>query len=216
LHGQLVDLAERLPQYKWVGAGRDDGKEAGEYSAIFYDTTRLQLLQSKTFWLSEHPEVVGVKGWDAALPRIVTWAKFRDKLSKEIFFHFNTHFDHMGKIARRESAKLLLQQVAAIAGKIQAIITGDFNAQPSDEPIQVITDKINAWHLIDIKSVSKQSHYGPEGTFNAFGPKETYEAPIDYIFIHGAIKVLQHATLSQSWGGLFSSDHFPVFASVVL
>jgi endonuclease/exonuclease/phosphatase family metal-dependent hydrolase len=122
----------------------------------------------------------------------------------------------MGKIARRESAKLLLQQVASIAGKTQAIITGDFNAQPTDEPIQVITDTSNPLHLIDSKSKSIQPHYGPEGTFNAFGPKEIYDGPIDYIFLHGNIKVLQHATLSQTWGGRFSSDHFPVFASVVL
>jgi endonuclease/exonuclease/phosphatase family metal-dependent hydrolase len=216
LHGQLVDLAERLPQYKWVGAGRDDGKEGGEYSAIFYDTARLQVLGSKTFWLSENPDAVGVKGWDAAYPRVVTWAKFRDRKTGKVFFHFNTHFDHMGKVARRESARLLLQQVAAIAGKTQAIITGDFNAQPTDEPIKLITDAANPLHLMDSKSISQQRHYGPDGTFNAFGPKEIYDAPIDYIFLHGNIKVLQHATLSQTWGGRFSSDHFPVFASLVL
>ena len=119
-------------------------------------------------------------------------------------------------MARRESAKLLLQKVAAIARKTNAIVTGDFNAQPTDEPIQVVTDQTNPLHVTDSKFLTVQPHYGPEGTFNAFGPKETYEAPIDYIFIHGNIKVLQHATLSQSWGGRFSSDHFPVFASVVL
>jgi endonuclease/exonuclease/phosphatase family metal-dependent hydrolase len=215
LHGQLKDMEERMPSYKWVGAGRDDSKEKGEYSGIFYDTTRLQLLQTKTFWLSETPDSIGKRGWDAAFPRVVTWAKFKDKKSGKIFFHFNTHFDHMGKVARRESAALLLQKVASIAGKTTAIITGDFNAQPSDEPIQVIMDQANPLHLIDSKTTSIQPHYGPQGTFNAFGPKEIGEAPIDYIFLRGSVKVLQHATLSQTWGGRFSSDHFPVFASVV-
>ncbi len=216
LLGQLIDLSERLPQYKWLGVGRDDGKKRGEYSAIFYDTTRLKVLQSNTFWLSEQPDVAGIKGWDAALPRVVTWAQFKDKKTGVVFFHFNTHFDHMGKIARRESARLLLQKVASIAGKSKAIITGDFNAQPTDEPILVIMDSSNPLHLKDSKSLSLQPHYGPEGTFTAFGPKEIYTAPIDFIFIKGNIKVLQHATLSESWEGRFSSDHFPVLAKVVL
>ena len=120
LHDQVVDLQQRLPQYKYAGVGRDDGKEKGEYSAIFYDTTRLQVLQTKTFWLSETPEVPGSKSWDAAITRIVTWIKFRDKKTKKIFFAFNTHFDHIGQVARRESAKILLQKVKEIAGATPA------------------------------------------------------------------------------------------------
>ncbi len=98
-----------------LGVGRDDGKQKGEYSAIFYDTTRLQAIQSKTFWLSETPEMPGSKSWDAAITRVVTWVKFRDRKTKKIFFAFNTHFDHIGQVARRESAKLLLQKVKEIA-----------------------------------------------------------------------------------------------------
>ena len=143
LHDQMLDLQERLSQYKYAGVGRDDGKEKGEYSAIFYDTARLQALQTKTFWLSETPEVPGSKSWDAAITRIVTWIKFRDKKTKKIFFAFNTHFDHIGKIARRESAKLLLQKIKEIAGNTPAVITGDFNAEPADEPVQVIKDLSN-------------------------------------------------------------------------
>ena len=116
LHDQMTDLQQRLPRFKYKGVGRDDGREKGEYSAIFYDTTRLQALQSKTFWLSETPEVAGSKSWDAAITRIVTWIKFKDKKTKKIFFAFNTHFDHIGKVARRESAKILLQKVKEIAG----------------------------------------------------------------------------------------------------
>lgn len=214
LHDQIVDLQERLPRYKHVGAGRADGKEKGEYSAIFYDTARLQLLQSATFWLAEQTDIPGKKGWDAAIERIVTWAKFRDRITKKIFYHFNTHFDHVGKIARRESAKLLLGKVNELAAKTPVIVTGDFNAHPDDEPIMVIADKSNSLHLTDSKDISAMAHYGPTGTFNAFRQKEINDQPIDYIFTKNAVKVLQHATLSQSWQGRFSSDHFPVMAVV--
>ncbi|NTS39593.1 endonuclease/exonuclease/phosphatase family protein [Flavisolibacter sp. BT320] len=216
LHNQMVDLRERLPQFKSIGVGRDDGKEKGEYSAIFYDTTRLQLLQSSTFWLSLTPEVAGSKSWDAAITRIVSWAQFRDKKTRKTFYAFNTHFDHIGKEARRESAKLLLQKVASLAGKTPAIVTGDFNAVPSDEPIMVITDNANPLHLTDAKSVSATPHYGPSGTFTGFGSKESNDLPIDYIFLKGPWKVKKHATLSQTWGGRFASDHFAVLATLSL
>ena len=110
LPDQMDDMRQRLLNYKSIGVGREDGKNKGEFSAIFYDTTKLQALQSETFWLSETPTVAGSKGWDAAITRIVTWAKFRDKKTKKIFFHFNTHFDHMGPIARRESAKMIFAE----------------------------------------------------------------------------------------------------------
>ena len=216
LHGQMMDLIERLPGYRYVGVGRDDGKEKGEYSAIIFDSTRLQLLLTKTFWLSPQPEVPGSKGWDAAITRIVTWAKFRDRKSKKEFFVFNTHFDHIGKEARRESAKMLIEKVNQLAGKSPAIITGDFNSIPTDEPIQVITDNSNPLHLIDTRTVSRSAHYGPTGTFNGFRNKEINDDPIDYVFIRNKVKVLKHATFSQTWNGRFSSDHFPMFVQIVI
>lgn len=216
LHDQMLDLQQRLPQYKYVGGGRDDGKTKGEYSAIFYDTTKLQLLSNDMFWLSETTTVAGSKGWDAAITRIVTWAKFKDKRSKKIFFAFNTHFDHMGKTARRESAKLVLQKVKEIAGSTAAVITGDFNAEPADEPIRVIVDKNNPLRLTDSKELSQTAHYGPTGTFTGFQNKERNDEPIDYIFLKGNWNVLSHATISQTWGGRFASDHFSVTAELML
>jgi len=216
LHEQIMDLTQSLAQYKYTGVGRDDGKTKGEYSAIFYDTTRLKLLESSTFWLSLTPSVPGSKGWDANITRIVTWAKFRDTKNKKLFFVFNTHFDHIGQEARRESAKLLKQKVKEIAGNMPTIITGDFNAKPSDDPIKILTDVKDFDHFIDTKAISKTPHYGPAGTFNGFASKERDPEPIDFVFVKGKWKVLQHATLSQSWGGRFSSDHFPVFARLSL
>jgi len=216
LHSQIVDMDRGLTKYKFVGVGRDDGKEKGEYSAIFFDTTRLQVLQSQTFWLSQTPQLPGSKSWDAAITRIVTWAKFRDKKTKKQFYVFNTHFDHIGQIARAESAKLLLKYLHEIAGTMPCLITGDFNAHPNTEPIQIVTNAKDPLHLVDSRTVSASGHYGPAGTFNAFQSKETTDLPIDYIFIKHPVKVLQHATLSQTWEGRFSSDHFPVLARVVI
>jgi len=214
LHEQIMDLSQSLSQYKYIGVGRDDGKTKGEYAAIFYDTTRLKLLGSSTFWLSLTPGVAGSKSWDAAITRIVTWAKFKDAGSKKTFFVFNTHFDHIGKEARRESAKLLKQRVKELAGSNPVIIMGDLNSRPTDDPIKILIDSSDKDKFIDTKAVSLTPHYGPQGTFNGFTSKEIDNEPIDFIFLKGKWKVLQHATLSQTWGGRFSSDHFPVFAKL--
>jgi endonuclease/exonuclease/phosphatase family metal-dependent hydrolase len=210
LHDQMMDLKERLTRYNYVGGGRDDGKQKGEYSAIFYDTTRIFVIKSETFWLSQTPTVAGSKGWDAAITRIVTWARMKDKKTGKEFFVFNTHFDHMGKEARKESAKLILNKVNEIAGVVPSIIMGDFNARPQDEPIKILADKSGPLHLIDTKEISMSPHYGPLGTFNGFRSKEVDDQPIDFIFIKGKWKVNSHATISQTWEGRFASDHFAV------
>ncbi len=215
LHRQLKDLESRLPGYRHVGAGSDDGKRAGTHAAIFFEQGRLQLHESATFWLSETPTIAGSKHWDSAHPRIVTWARFTDRVTAREFYVFNTHFDHKGVVARVHSARILLEAVVRISGSYPAIITGDFNTVPESEPIQLLTASENPLRLIDSKSVSEKGHYGPTGTFNGFQGKETSDLPIDFIFIRGPWRVLQHATLSETWGGLFSSDHFPVLVRLL-
>lgn len=216
LSGQMEDLQKLLPGYKSIGGGRDDGKTKGEYSAIFYDTKRLKPMRSGMLWLSETPQDVGSKGWDANLPRLITWAEFKDLKTGKVFFAFNTHFDHRGQEARRRSAMLLLEKVREIAGNTPAVITGDFNASPDSEPIKIITDSGNPNRLKDAKSISKQPHYGPLGTFNGFKNKELTNYPIDYIFVKGKWNVKKHASLSQTWGGRFASDHFALLAVMSL
>lgn len=215
LHNQVTDLMKCLDQFSYIGGGRDDGKDKGEACAILFDSTRFKLLAGATFWLSETPHLPGKKGWDAAYPRVVTWAKFYDKKEHLIFYHFNTHLDNMGQVARREGAKMLLHAVDSIAGKSKAIVTGDFNASPESEPIQILTTH-KPFHLTNSKFVSILPHYGPDGTFNDFGNHEVDDKPIDYIFFNHGVKVLRHATLSESWMGRFSSDHFPVLAELEL
>jgi endonuclease/exonuclease/phosphatase family metal-dependent hydrolase len=173
-------------------------------------------LESATFWLSQTPAVPGSKSWDAAITRIVTWAKFKDQKSQKTFFAFNTHFDHMGKIARRESAAFLLQKIKEIAGTTPSVITGDFNARPTDEPMLVLMDKLNPSRVYNSIVASVTPHYGPTGTFNAFQEKERDDQPIDYIFLKGQWKVFTHATISQTWEGRFASDHFAVITKVSL
>jgi len=109
-----------------------------------------------------------------------------------------------------------LQKVKDIAGTTPAIITGDFNAKPSDEPIQVIVDASNPLRLTDTKAISATPHYGPEGTFNAFTSKELDNEPIDHIFVKGKWKVLKHATISETWEGRYASDHFSVMTTVLI
>lgn len=213
LYTQIEYVANAMPNYSWLGVGREDGKQEGEFSPIFYDKNRLKLLESNTFWLSETPEKP-TKGWDASFKRVVTWGLFLDRKTKKKFYCFNTHFDHQGVVARRESAKFLLQEVKRIAQKYPFVVMGDFNAFPSDEPILLLTDTSKDFYLQDSKSLSKTPHFGPEGTFNGFGNKERDNAPIDYIFCSKAFVVKKHATLSTSWNGLFASDHFAVLATL--
>lgn len=216
LPNQVADMKSLLQAFGFTGVGREDGENKGEFSGIFYKKERLELLASQTFWLSLTPEIPGSKSWDAAITRIVTWAKFKDKKTRKIFYHFNTHFDHIGQEARRQSALLLLQKIATIAAKSPVVLTGDFNATPSDEPIAIITQPQNPAAFTNAKTVSLNGHYGPNGTFNGFKGRETREAPIDFIFLKGPWKVLQHATLSQTWQGRFASDHFAVLAVLLL
>ncbi|MFZ1529361.1 MAG: endonuclease/exonuclease/phosphatase family protein [Ferruginibacter sp.] len=212
LHDQMQDLQERLPTYKFCGGARDDGKTKGEYSAVFYDTTRFAVLATETFWLSETPAIPGSKSWDAAITRICTWVKFKDLQTKKIFFVFNTHFDHIGKMARKESAALIQRKVYAIAKNTPVIIMGDFNSTPESDAYQLLADKNDPKHFTDAKEISQSPHYGPAGTFNGFRSKERDDKPIDFIFLKGKWKVLKHASISQTWQGRFASDHFAVMA----
>jgi len=213
LLSQLRDLEKLLPDFAWCGVGRTDGKEAGEYSAILYRKARFQLLETNTFWLSETPEKAGSMGWDAAYPRIVTWARFKDRRTKKTFVHFNTHFDHRGEKARVESASLILKKLGEIGGKSQFILTGDFNVREDSDAYKTIKAGSSAVHLQDARYSSVNGHFGGDSTFSAF--KElTPGMKIDYIFVREGIKVFEHGSLSDQWNGLSASDHLPVLAEI--
>lgn len=216
LHNQLTDLTERLPQYGYIGVGREDGKTQGEYAPVFYRKDRLTLLDSGNFWLAEDLNAIGKKGWDAACERVATWGLFKDKQTGKEFLFLNTHLDHMGEVARREGALLVLNQVAKLAASYPAIVTGDFNAAAYDEPIRILVNPEDNRHLTDSRNVAVL-RYGPEGSWHDFGrvPLEKMDV-IDYIFVKGNIEVQRHGILSEQKGALYPSDHYPVLATIVL
>ncbi|MDO5523844.1 MAG: endonuclease/exonuclease/phosphatase family protein [Bacteroidia bacterium] len=207
---QLDGILE-LDNYAYVGAGRDDGKDAGEHSAIVYKKSRFDVLENGDFWFSETPGVPG-KGWDATCcNRICSWAKFRDKQSGKEFFVFNVHYDHEGREARRNSSMLLLRKIDEIVGGNVVFCTGDFNATPDDEPIQILA---NNGRLQDSYSISAQPPYGTEGTFNSFRLNSPMKGRIDYVWVSEGVAVNKYGVLNDMQYGRFPSDHFPVMVNV--
>ncbi|UZD23899.1 endonuclease/exonuclease/phosphatase family protein [Algoriphagus halophytocola] len=207
---QLNDLME-MPGFAYVGAGRDDGKSAGEHSAILYKADLYELLDSGNFWLSETPEKPGL-GWDATCcKRIASWALFRDKNSGKEFYVFNAHFDHQGVVARRESGKLMVKKIKEIAGDKAVICTGDFNSTPDTEQIVGI-----AAILDDAYIVSQMPPYGPVGTTNSFQFTAPMKKRIDYVFVSKDFEVVKYAVLTDALDQRYPSDHLPVVASLRL
>lgn len=207
---QLTDILE-LGSYAYTGSGRDDGKDAGEHSAIFYKKERFDLLDNGDFWFAENPGVPG-KGWDATCcNRICSWAKFKDKETGKVFFVFNSHYDHEGREARRNSSLLLLKKIEEIAGGNTVFCTGDFNATPDDEPIQILR---NDGRLKDSYLISVQPPYGTEGTFNALNLNSPMKGRIDYIWVTEGVKVNKYGVLNELPYARFPSDHFPVMVNV--
>jgi endonuclease/exonuclease/phosphatase family metal-dependent hydrolase len=205
LPNQVKDLQKEFPEYAYVGVGRDDGKEKGEYSAIFYHKGRFGLLANKTFWLSETPDVPGSKSWDAALPRIVTWARLFDTKTKREFTIFNTHFDHMGLQARYMSAAYLSGYIAGmrINNEQPAIIMGDFNFERSEAAYNAI---LAGKDLLDAKPTGNTT-----GTFCGFEVGKIECIAIDYIFHTPEWVPRKYLVITDNDGKYYPSDHLPVF-----
>lgn len=205
---QLDDLLG-MPGFAYIGGGRDDGKDAGEHSAILYRTERFQVLDSGDFWLSETPDKPGL-GWDATCcNRIASWAKFRDKNTKKQFYVFNVHFDHQGVVARQESGKLMEKKIREIAKDAPLILTGDFNSTPDTEQIKSLSSFLN-----DAYSITKMPPYGPVGTSSGFRFTAPFKNRIDYIFVSDHFEVAKYAALTDAKDQRYPSDHLPVVAKV--
>ena len=210
LNHQVNYLQQKLPGYDYVGVGRDDGKTAGEYSALFYDRSVFKRIRHNTFWLSNTPGNPSV-GWDAALERICTLALLEHRASKKRLWVFNTHFDHVGEKARYRSAKLILEKIRTLNKEgFPVVLMGDLNAEPKDPPIQAISR-----HMDDARVVSRDPAFGPEGTYNGFDFNRPVTRRIDYIFVKG-VDVLKYAVLSDPEDLHYPSDHFPVLARIQL
>jgi len=206
LPGQLADL-DALTEYARVGVGRDDGKQAGEHSAIFYRRDRFELLSHGDFWFSQTPDISS-KGWDArCCNRLASWARLHDKASGKALTVVSVHFDHEGEVARRESAALLLRWLAGRDSGDALVALGDFNSGPETEQIRRMQAVMG-----DARLRSEAPPYGPEGTFNGFAMGQAPGPRIDYIFVGPRIRVLDYAVLTDADGQRYPSDHFPVTA----
>lgn len=212
LYGQILDVQKNLPGFEWFGVGRDDGEKGGEFSPIFYNKSKFILIENGTFWLSETPEKPS-KGWDAALNRLVTWGKFKSKVTGKLFYYYNTHFDHRGDEARKKSAELIIKKIREMAGNsgYPVFLTGDFNLTPETEGIANIKK-----YLRDSREISVAPPYGPTGTFNSFDWNAPMKDRIDYVFVNDRIDVLKYGVLTDSKEMHWPSDHQPVFVKIQL
>lgn len=210
-HHQLAYLRTQLPEYAYIGVGRDDGKEAGEYSCIFYHKAGFEVIKQSTFWLAPTPDSVCF-GWDAACRRVCTYALFQSKKTKQLFWVFNTHFDHRGDTARYESAKLVTRKIKELnTQNYPVIFMGDLNCRPGSEPITHISAMLN-----NAREHSATTPYGPPDTWNAFKFHEQPNGCIDYIFTSKTKNIIvnKFATITDSYEMKYPSDHFPVMAQV--
>lgn len=194
LDSQLQDLLAGLDGYSYVGVGRDDGKKAGEYAAIFYNTDKIKLLRSGNFWLNETPDKP-VLGWDAACVRICSWGEFKLRDKKLKFYYFNLHMDHVGIVARREGAKLVVAKIKEIAKDAPVILTGDFNVDQTDEIYKIFT---GSGILKDSYECTK-FRFAENGTFNSFDSNLKTDSRIDHVFVSPNFDVERYGVLTDTY-----------------
>ncbi len=207
LDHQVGFLNESLTDYQYVGIGRDGKGIISEFTAIFYDTTKYNLIDTKTFWLSPTPDVVS-KGWDAALNRISTYASFEERTSGAIIHVFNAHFDHIGEEARENSARLIVDQINKWNLQQQAVVVmGDFNSTPNSKAIAHLQES-----LTDTRTALSQKPSGPAGTFTGFDKEAELLHQIDYIFMKNMTVFSQRHIDDLRPNLLWPSDHLPVYA----
>ena len=209
---QLHDFQHLLDNYSYIGVGRDDGKEAGEYAAIFYKNDRVKLLDSGNFWLNETPDVPKL-GWDAACIRICTWGKFKDLRTKKKFYFFNLHMDHVGVVARREAAKLVVSRIKEMAQDAPVVLTGDFNVDQTDEIYGIFTHS----GILKDSYENARIRFAENGTFNSFKVETKTDSRIDHIFVSPSFKVEAYGLRTDSYwakGRRNLSDHYPVFVKL--
>jgi endonuclease/exonuclease/phosphatase family metal-dependent hydrolase len=213
LHFQLEELAESFPHMGWVGVGRDDGLTAGEYSAIFYRKSRLELLEDGTFWFSDTPRIPGSMTWGNELPRICTWARFRDREADRTFTVFNLHWDHRSQLSREKGAALLLERIRELSGRggpgEGILVTGDFNAGEGNPAYRTLLEAEDPVLLDSFRVLHPDAR--EVGTFHGFRGG-TQGEKIDGVLVGPGWTVLEAAIVRTHSGSLFPSDHYPVTA----
>jgi endonuclease/exonuclease/phosphatase family metal-dependent hydrolase len=211
LVAQLADLRADLPDYAMLGQGREGG-EKGEYMAIFYRRTRFELLETKDYWLSETPEVVGSKSWGSSLPRMVTWARFRDKTTRRTFLFVNTHFDHVSEEARVASAKLVRSRLEAVPADLPVLLVGDFNA--AAKASAAYTTFTTGGFLTDLFRAAPQRTGEALNSFHGYRKPREEGVHIDWLLGRGGWQPKAAAVITFAQGGEHPSDHFPVMVTL--
>lgn len=215
-------LEDQLPQYSSIGVGREDGGQTGEMTAIFYRTERFEHLDEGHFWLSETPEVVGSKSWDSSLPRICSWVKLRDRQTDDQPILFvNTHLDHRGPEARKQSAMLLRKKIDKLGKGFACILTGDFNAAPNSEPYRILfadpgQANPQSITLIDTFAKTHPNAAGREASFSGFRPNILEGTRIDWIAVSKDWQIDAAAIDRTDYDGRLPSDHYPITATLGL
>ena len=218
LYSQLTDLSDTLKGYSHFGAGRDDGDKAGEFACIFYKTSRFTRVDQANFWLSKTPDIPGSKSWHTACTRMVSWMMLRDRQSGQLFFIFNTHFDHASEEARIESAKLLRKQIDEITSGRPVIVCGDFNSTASDSAYKILTRKSVPGFLTDTRASLNDSVKQPSYSFVGFPFHPEEGNLIDFIFTRNAQawNVKTQLIITDNRNGLYPSDHLPVITEFLV
>lgn len=212
---QRTQLIEDLPEYGFIGVGRDDGAESGEFSPVAYRRDRFEIEASGAFWLSPTPDRPSI-GWDAGYRRLVTWARLRQRDGQPGVLALSTHWDHVGVRARAESARIIRTWLARNRQACEPVVLmGDLNAHPDERSYQRLVTGRRA-PLRDTLALSATAPFGPRGTFNGFDITRAEPAPIDYILVSEGVGVERHAVITQHESGRLPSDHYPVFADLVL
>ena len=210
-------LARKLAVYEAFGVGRDEGNDKGEMTALFYRKDRFEKVEGGHFWLSETPEKPGSKSWDTSLTRMVSWVRLKDKNRSDdaapILF-LNTHFDHMGKVARKESSRLIRSKSLELAKGGPIILTGDFNAGDNEPPYPALFGILEGKpsHLIDTFRAIHPQRGNEEGTFSSFSARETHGARIDWIGCSRDWQIREAGIDRTQKDGRTPSDHFAVSA----
>lgn len=196
LNGQITDLLSLLPDYRFIGVAREDGKQEGEYSAIFYNAERFELLENGNFWLTDKDITKPSLGWDAACIRICTWGKFREKISQKEFFFFNLHMDHVGIVARREAAKLVIKQIRSLAGdNMPTVLTGDFNVDQTNEIYKIFTES----GLLSDSYAIAAHRFAENGTFCDFKSDVKTSSRIDHVFLSNQFSADAYGVLTNAY-----------------
>lgn len=220
LHGQIVDIMNGLgSDWTFIGVGRDDGREKGEYSPIIYRKAVWELEQWRTVWLNEDGSV-GKKGWDAGSVRIVTIGHFKHIASKKKVLGLCTHFDNSGAVSRRESAKIIEKLIGSETTangteKVPFWLAGDLNSETSGEAYQILNGKDSV--MRDAKELAGWK-YGNQYTFTGFGDEKEL---IDFVFLGpkggSGWEVQGYSVLANRFDdGVYNSDHRAVVMDGVL